>query len=254
MPQAHSLLWHYLWVAPHVLQLGLALVLWRRGLHRQFPVFFAYLIFEAVEELLLYALDVSPAVSSETWWSVFLPGAVIEGLLRFAIVAELWRHLMRPWTALARAGAAVIRAVVVTLILGAAVVVALHEPNRNHLVIKIAHPLQQSFFLVQAGLTVSIFLFASYFKISWPRMAFGIAFGFAIDWCGHLAVWTILNTTIATSARASLDMVNLATYHLTVMVWAYYILVPETAGDDDLDLPADPTLDIWNRELERLLQ
>ena len=39
MLQAHSLLWHYLWVAPNLLLLLLALRMWRRHLHKQHPVF-----------------------------------------------------------------------------------------------------------------------------------------------------------------------------------------------------------------------
>jgi hypothetical protein len=41
----HSLLWHYLWVGPQVLQLVLAALLWRRGFHKQFPFFFTYLVY-----------------------------------------------------------------------------------------------------------------------------------------------------------------------------------------------------------------
>jgi hypothetical protein len=254
MLQAHSFLWHYLWLGPHVLQLGLAALLWRRGLHRQFPVFFVYLILEAAEEFTLYWLDLSPAVSASTWWNAYLTGSVGEGLLRFAVVAELLRHLLQPWPALVRAGRNLVRGVGAILILFAAVAEAFRDPNKTHLLIRIAHDLQRSFFLVQAGLILCIFLFAAYFHVAWERAAFGIAFGFAVVWCEHLAVWTILSTTILTRFRASLDMVNLATYHVTVLIWFYYIVVPESATGQPRRSPPDPNLDIWNRELERFLQ
>jgi hypothetical protein len=253
MLQAHSFLWHYLWVGPHVLQLGLAVLLWRRGLHRQFPYFFAYLILEAAEEFTLYGLDVSPQVSPATWWHAFLTGSVLEGLLRFAVIAELLRHLLQRWPMLARLGRNVVGGVGGALILFAAVTDALRDPNQTNLLINIGHDLQQSFFLVQAGLILCIFLFATYFHVTWERVAFGIALGFAIVWCGHLAVWTALTTGILTSARARLDMMNMATYHVAVLVWLYHALVPEHAAEKPAEPIPDPNLDLWNRELERLL-
>ena len=59
MLQPHSLLWHYLSVAPAVLLVVLALMMWRRGLHKEFPAFFGYTIFEAAGGGIIYALDVS---------------------------------------------------------------------------------------------------------------------------------------------------------------------------------------------------
>lgn len=50
----HSLFWHYLWVGPHVLQVILALIIWRRGQRKLFPVFFAYILYEATEEFTLW--------------------------------------------------------------------------------------------------------------------------------------------------------------------------------------------------------
>src|SRR5437879_8883313 len=104
MLRAHSFLWHYLWLAPHVLQLALAVLIWRRGLYKSFPVFLAYLIFEAVEEFTLYGMDVIPSVSATAWWSVFSAGLIVEGLIRFALIGELATHLLRPWPALATTG------------------------------------------------------------------------------------------------------------------------------------------------------
>ena len=42
----HSFLWHYLWIAPHALQIIIAIVMLRRGLFREFPVFFTYTVFQ----------------------------------------------------------------------------------------------------------------------------------------------------------------------------------------------------------------
>jgi hypothetical protein len=48
MFEPHPLLWHYLWLAPSTLLRFLAVIVYRRRLHRDFPVFF---LFAAVKSL-----------------------------------------------------------------------------------------------------------------------------------------------------------------------------------------------------------
>jgi len=51
MLQAHSFLWNYLWVAPNLFLLLLAILLWVRGFRRVFPAFLAFTVLSAVAEL-----------------------------------------------------------------------------------------------------------------------------------------------------------------------------------------------------------
>jgi len=54
--------------------------------------------------------------------------------------------------------------------------------------------------------------------------------------------------------RVLLDFVNMATYHVCVLIWFYYLLArQEAAAKPPGSLPPN-NLDVWNRELERLLQ
>ena len=104
MLQAHSPLWHYLWVAPNVFLLVLAWLLWRRGLHKRFPFFVAFAIVGAVEQLVVYAADLIPSVAPGTWWLIFWAGLVAEGLLKFALVGEIFAHIFDPYPSLAKIG------------------------------------------------------------------------------------------------------------------------------------------------------
>ena len=47
----------------------------------------------------------------------------------------------------------------------------------------------------------------------------------------------------------------MATFHLCVLIWIYYLLVPRKApaSTHSITLP-DNNLALWNQELERLLQ
>ncbi len=254
MLQAHSLLWHYLWLAPHILQLALAVWMWRRGLHRLFPVFLTYTLFEAVEEFTLYGLDVLPWVRAETFWKAFWVGLIVEGLLKFALTGELFLHLLRPWPAVAKLGNRLITCAGAVLVLVAGLTAGFTVPANPYWLISGAHALQQSMYVVESGLILFIFLFAAYFKLAWNKNTFGIALGLGILSCEHLATWATIASGILADKSYLLDFANMATYHVCVLIWFYYLVVPPKAAIKSAVPLPENNLDVWNRELERLLQ
>lgn len=254
MLQAHSFLWHYLWLAPHILQVVLAVLIWRRGLHRLFPVFLAYAVFEAIEEFTLYGLDILPWVEAETFWKAFWAGLIVEGLLKFALTGELFVNLLRPWPAIGKTGKRLITGAGVVLVLLAGLAAGFTEPANPYWFISGAHALQQSMYIVESGLILFIVLFAAYFKLAWNRQTFGIALGLGILSCEHLAAWAVSTSGILADRSFLLDFLNMATYHACILIWFYYLLVPhKVVAKSAVPLP-DNNLAIWNRELERLLQ
>ena len=254
MLQAHSFLWHYLWLAPHVLQVALAIFILRRGLHKLFPVFLAYLIFEAIEEFTLYGMDLLTSVSAKAWWGVFCVGLIVEGLLRFALVGELALHLLRPWPALAATGNRLMRGAGVVLVLLAALAAA-YAPidNPQTAISSRAHILEQTLYIVSAGLVLFLFLFAAYFKLTWNSFTFGIALGLGVLSCEHLSAWAITANGGLPDKRHLLDMVNMGTYQICVLIWFYYILIPQKIVTKSAVPLPEHNLAIWNQELERLL-
>jgi hypothetical protein len=255
MLQPHSFLWHYLWIGPHILQAALAVILWRRGLHKQFPVFFAYLTYEAIEEFTLYGMDALPSVDGYTWWLTFRIGLILEGLIRIAVIGELFFHLLRPRPVIAKVGSRLISGAGAVLVL-LATVAAAHAPvdNPQLAIASRSHVLQQTLYMIECGLILFLFLFTAYFKLSWDRATFAIALGRGISSAVHLATWGVMANGGLPQSRYLLDFLNMATYHLCVLIWFYYLLVPQKiAATSAVPLPEN-NLDIWNRELERLLQ
>ena len=61
------------------------------------------------------------------------------------------------------------------------------------------------------------------------------------------------NAELSLHQRTLLDFLNMATYHVCVLIWFYYLLIPEKSAATAVSLPEN-NLAIWNRELERLLQ
>ena len=256
MLQAHSLLWHYLWVAPSVLLVILGFGLWRRGVHGQHPFFVAFVLASAVEQLTLYVLDIIPSVEPGTWWRFFWLGLILESILKFALLGEIFAHVFRPYVAIATLGKRLICMVGVLLIFISSVAAAFAPMDSPFGIVSGAHLLQQTIYIIECGILASIFGFSSYFRIRMPSADYGIALGLSVSACIHLATWALVaNSSLPDESRVVLDFINMATFHFCVLMWIYYLLVPRrvSATTVPIALPEN-NLALWNRELERLLQ
>jgi hypothetical protein len=266
MLQAHSLLWHYLWVAPNILLLVLSLLIWKRGLQKQFPAFFAFALFNSLGHLAVYAADIVPSVTPENFWRVDWGSLIVGGILKFAVVGEIFAHVFGSYASLARVGRLLIRGFGATLVLAATLAAAYTPKDGLFGIVSGAHLLEQTIYLIEAGLLVFIFLLSSYFRLAFSRHCFGITLGLSISACVHLATWAIMANGVApNSARHVFDFLNMATYHVCVLIWYYYLLVPgkirnerkdppqSALVDPPLGPPTSEDLDVLNEEMERLL-
>jgi hypothetical protein len=260
MLQAHSPLWYYLWLAPNLLLLILAFLIWPRKVHQRYPVFLIFAVVTAVEQFALLAADVIPSVSATTWWYVFWASLLVDALIKFALIGEIFGGVFGLYPSVAKLGRWLISAVGVLLVLVATIAAAYTSRDNIHWFISGAHVLEQTIYLIECGLIFFLFLFAAYFKLSWGRFAFGITLGLGISACVHLATWALMaGAGLSVYQRNLLNFLNMATYHACVLIWFYYFLVPgknvskhenPKLGDPS---PPEHNLDLWNQELERLI-
>ena len=254
MLRAHSLLWHYLWVAPNILLLILGFLTWRRGLYRQIPAFFAFAVLGAISESSVYAADMIPSIDPLTFWRIEWVGVLIVGLLKFVLIAEIFAHVFGPYAPVAKIGKALIRWLGVVLVLAGTALAAFAPPDGRFGVVSGAHLSEHAVYFVESGLLLFIFLFAAYFRLPWPRQQFGITLGLSISSCVHLATLALTNSGVTESMRMVLVFFNMATYHAVVLMWFYYLLVPQKVIAKPVVPLPEHNLEDWNRELERLLQ
>lgn len=255
MLQAHSFLWNYLWAGPNVLLLVLALLLRRRGLVRQFPAFFAFAILDGVGGLLVYLADIVPSISAANFWRAEIANLLVESLLKFIVIGALCSRILNPYPSLGRIGRLLVTGFGAVLVFVAALIAAFSKGDSTERLISGFHLLEQTVFIVELGLIVFLFLFAAYFRLALDRLSFGILIGFGLSACEYLAAWAVMtNGDPSAYTRTLLDFVNMATFHVCVLIWAYYLLVPgKVAAKSAVPLPEN-NLALWNRELERLLQ
>ena len=250
--QPHSPLWHYLWLAPHLMQFAIAAVMVKRRMVREFPMFFVYTIFQATKESSLFLLDHSPSISPLAYWSFAGIGMGGDVITRFAAIYEIFGKVFRPYAGLKRLGDLLLKWSG-ALLLMVAVAVAWYAPGVVMGRVTDGYNLvDRTISLVQSGLLVFLFVFASYFGITWRNFTFGIALGLGIY--ASVVLFTAAIRVQSGPFRGDffLDFLLMVTYHVSVLLWLAYLLLPEAASAPISHLPEN-NLEQWNAELERLL-
>jgi hypothetical protein len=236
-------------------------------MRERLPVFWAFAVLSSLGQLAVYAADVVPTITPATFWKVEWGSLIVEGTLKFALIGEIFARVFGAYSSVARLGKSIIRALGAILILTATLAAALAPQDGRFGIVSGAHMLDQTIYLVECGLLLFILLFASYFHLSWPQPQFGITLGLSISACVHLAAWAVLaNGGLPDATRVLFVFLNMATYHACVLIWFYYLLVPHSVSENlvpSTHLAEGPSplgeaahegnLDVWNRELERLI-
>jgi len=254
MFQAHSLLWHYLWVAPNLLLGVLAWILGRRGFYPRFRAFIWYAWFQLAQWAVLYPIDLIRSIPAVDFWRVYWVSLALESGIVFVLISDIFNEVFGAYAALARLGKLLIRWAGALLIITATLFAA-HAPTNNpyYWVIPACHILQEARYIVVSGLILLLFATAAYFRLSWDPRVFGIALGLGISACVHLADWAITANGGLAERRHLLDLANMASFHIAVLIWFYYLLVPQKAAAQSAAALPENNLAVWNRELERLL-
>jgi hypothetical protein len=246
--QPHSPLWHYLWLGPHLWQVLIAVLMVRRRLHREYPIFFAYTILQIILNPVLFVLDHRRDVAAITYWRVHYAGLLISAGLRFGIIHELYRYVLQPYPVLAKLSSRVLRWSAVVLVF-VAVLASAYFPWNDVPLFAGINTLDRGVALMQAGLLSVILLFSSYFRLSWKNYAFGIAAGMGIFSAVDLARSSM---RIALGPSYLFDFVSMSVYQICVFVWLAYLLAPAPAQKPVKQVP-DHNLQEWNNELQRFL-
>jgi hypothetical protein len=220
MPSSRLLsgLYYVLWVAAPLLQMGVAVVLRRRKLDKEFPFFFKYLIFQAATNVVLFALVSHYRPYFYAYWSFQAVTAVLE----FAIIYEIFGQLFRPYPYL-RDFARVLLRWVGSLLLLVAVLFALSASPQEEPVLVAVLWAERSIRLVQCGLLFFLLWFCSYLGITRRHYLFGVALGF-----GTLAAADLV--TIATRmvtgyiGGQAFNLVLMAAADWAVAIWLTYFL------------------------------
>jgi hypothetical protein len=214
------LLW--LWCLHPILESVAALALWRRGLHKKFPVFFAYLI----AHIALFAA-LFPLRSHYTgYFWVFWLGSALCAVLGFKVIHEIFLDVFRPYHTLKDLGTVVFKWAFVVMLLVSVVVAFSNSSGRDPLAQAVV-TLQSSVRLVQFGPILFLLLFSRFLGVSRRQLSFGLALGF-----GVFAGMELLLLALDSGGflpKSSFRVANMGVYNLSIIIWITYCLIRSEA-------------------------
>jgi hypothetical protein len=247
-------LWYYLWIAPHILQVFVLYVMARRGLFRQFPAFGLYTAVEIVQCCVLLYFLRHPR--GPEYFNLYAWGLAISAAARCFVVYELFVHFFRRYPAVEKSGGMLFRIATGALLLLGVGFAVLAPTRVADLLRSATYTVDRTTSILQCGLLISLFLFSRYFALAWRSPAFGIALGmgvFSAVELGSSAIWLHL-ASLGAYRNVSVNIITMAVYHGCVVLWLFYLARREKVIASSETLLQQNDLEIWNRELGRLLQ
>jgi hypothetical protein len=230
----------------------------QRRLHREFPFFLSYLAYAASTCFALMAASkISGGRFTPMYAATFYAHLLGCLILRFAVIYELLGHVLRAYPGLQALVRMLFRwAFAILLLIGTVLAAYAPAESRYYGFSGSLWVFERTASLTQVGLLILLLLFSSYFKLSWREYSFGVGLGLGIYASIELALSTIyaneLVQVIGTSwGNRILDLVDMGTYHVCVLLWMVYLLAPERKRALN-ELVPQTDLAGWNAELDRL--
>jgi len=215
----------YLWCAQPLLQSAVALVLWRRKLHKQFPVFFSYVLAQICIFAVTFPLNL---YNYEWFFYAYWLGAALSALLSFKVIHEVFIDVFRPYHTLKDLGTVLFKWTGVVMLLVSVVVAFSNSANSDPLIQAIS-TLQRSVRMVQCGLILFLLLFSRFLGVSKRQQSFGIALGFGLFASVELILIALNSGGLLGIAHISL--INTTMYDVAIVVWLTYALARREARD-----------------------
>src|ERR1700751_4893900 len=218
-----------LWFAHPTLQAFLVgIMLWRR-LHRTFPIFFAYVVFQILVFAITFPLH-SPrfyAIFFYLYWAT----TAVSVVLGFRVIHEVFLDVFRPYHTLRDLGSVLFKWAGLVMLMVAAVVAASTAAGTEHPLQTGIITLQSSVRVVQCGLILFLLVFSRYLGTNWRQKSFGIALGFGAFASVELALVAINAASDNVFNQVLTNFVNMAAYDLTILVWIGYMLTNSPARE-----------------------
>jgi len=252
MAHWYKFLLYYLWIAPHALLAVVSVLMLIRRLHKSFPVFFLYTLYETLGFLLRFAAYTVGHGLGGSYRYVFIVTAAGSTALRFGIIQEIFNNVFHDYPRLVGIATASMRWITGILVVAAFLLALYSSAAVSDNLLAGIMLLDRSIAIIQAGLLLFLFLFSRMFGLSWRSYTFGIALGFGIFASTELAYWAVRLTDLTEHSKDLLDLLPTGSYHVSVLVWLGYLLAAEKpVGAATYTVPE---IERWSGELERYPQ
>jgi len=217
-----------LWIAHPALQSMVVVAMVRRKLHRSFPFFFAYVVWQIAVFAVIFPVSRSHSYSLFFYLSWATSG--VSAGLGFKVIHEIFVDIFRPYHTLKDMGSVLFKWAGLVMLLVAGVVAASNSVTEQGPLVQAIITLQRSVRVIQVGLILFLLVFSKYLGISWKQRSFGIALGFGGFAGAELAAVALRSGSYINEPIA--NIVNMLAYNTAIVTWFAYCVLKSPVRQD----------------------
>jgi hypothetical protein len=214
-----------LWIAHPVLELFLVGTMFWRRLHRVFPAFFAYVIFQVLNFLVLF--PIFKLGSTMAYFYAYWVSLAISLAIGFKVIHEVFLDVFRPYHTLKDLGTVLFKWAAVVMLLVAVVVTASSQGGGESPLVQAVIIGQRCVRVIQCGLILFLLVFSRYLGVSWRQNSFGIALGL-----GGFATVDLIGLALFSGGQLhahTVSLLNTTAYTFAIFTWIGYALLKTSA-------------------------
>ena len=225
-------LYYALWIAHPVLQTGIGIFMYRRGILRQFKFFFAYILTQIVTFAMVF-----PAYYWQSYSAAFYLSwgfNAISVAFGFLVIHEVFVDVFRAFHTLRDLGTVLFKWAGLVMLLVAAVVSVSTNSSQVAPWMQAIVTSQRCVRMIQVGMILFLLFFAHYVGVSRRQYSFGIALGF-----GSFAVIELILICSWVGNHLTgpwMSIANMAAYDCSLGLWLAYVAVKRPARDGSISL------------------
>jgi hypothetical protein len=213
------LLYYALWIAPVPVLVCLAIIMVRRKLHKEFPLFFAFVAVQFAD----FAINFSAYHQSQqlyfcTYWTFAAVGIGFG----FAVLYEVFTAVFRPFTDLREFGGVLFRWAAVVLATAALLMSTSSGPVPGWRVFTVILNAIRSLEIMQCGLVLLMLLCSAYLGITVRHRIFGIALGFGVMGAMDLIAAAVF-ASFGSRSLTFFQLSRMVAFNLSSLVWMGYL-------------------------------
>jgi hypothetical protein len=216
-----------LWIAHPVLELSLAGIMFWRRLHRTFPVFFGYIVFQVLNFLVLFPIYRSERF--ELYFDAYWISAAISVAIGFKVIHEIFLDMLRPYPNLKDLETLLFKWAALVMLLVAVVVTLVSQQTNEEPLVQAVIIMQRCVRIIQCGLILFLLFFSRHMGVSRRQLSFGIALGFGSFACVELVGLALVSGGLI--HHPTVNLITTPAYTLVILIWIGYALLKATARE-----------------------
>jgi len=210
------------WAAGPILQTTLILFMFQRKLHRVFPRFFSYIIFQIVKSGILFVVY---RYSQENYFDAYWAGNALSVLLGVVVMDEILQHLLKKYGGIQKLASVIFRWACGLLILLSIVnAFSMHQASADRVVSAVLL-FDRSVRVMQCGLCILLMILCRFLRNCWRQHVFGIALGFGIFACIEMVLVSVV-LYFGDGPAAIVSLIKSSAYNAVTMLWIVYLKRP----------------------------